>query len=509
MANQRPVVWKNGRLKEFVSGDNLQAGSAIFAVSALTGTRTFTMPDSSGTVMLLEAAQTVTGAKAFEDATAGPGSGSFIFRATSTGNILLDLRSLAGTIAQNAYRSGTSLRWQAGKDAGSESGGNAGSPYTIVAYDDAGTLIGVALSIARATRVVTFPVAPAFTDAAGTRTNLGATTVGANLFTLANPGAIRFLRVDAANTVTARSAADFATDLGLGTGDTPSFAALVTTSGSPRFTRTGANNLTVALDVDAGQSSTIVWRTGTSNRWLLTKGSAAESGGNAGSPLTLSAYDDASALLGTVFTITRSTQVIAFTQSPTAPTPSAGDNSTKVCTTAYFRTNSAHSSYRTIIDRTGSHTNGRTGAPSTYAVGQGDPCAIASTGTLYPAGAFYYDPADHPTLDGLAPKLRVRAQVWCNDVAPGVTFTFGLHPVTNPATSGAAGVRTYNISAAVAGSTVALATPAADSGANNSVSADFAAPTAGMYVLGFVQSGGNTAASSHCHISMQLQMRNN
>src|SRR5205085_751035 len=47
------------------------------------------------------------------------------------------------------------------------------------------------------------------------RTNLGATTVGGNLFTLTNPGSITFLRVNADNTVTARSAANFRADLSL------------------------------------------------------------------------------------------------------------------------------------------------------------------------------------------------------------------------------------------------------------------------------------------------------
>lgn len=46
-------------------------------------------------------------------------------------------------------------------------------------------------------------------------TNLGGTTVGKAFFALANPSAIRFARIDAANTVTARSAADYHTDLGL------------------------------------------------------------------------------------------------------------------------------------------------------------------------------------------------------------------------------------------------------------------------------------------------------
>lgn len=56
------------------------------------------------------------------------------------------------------------------------------------------------------------------TTAAGARTNLGATTVGGNLFTLANPTAITFLRVNADNTVSTLDAATFRTAIGAGTG---------------------------------------------------------------------------------------------------------------------------------------------------------------------------------------------------------------------------------------------------------------------------------------------------
>jgi hypothetical protein len=58
------------------------------------------------------------------------------------------------------------------------------------------------------------------TTAATARTNFGATTVGANLFTLANPTAIRFLRVNADNTVSALDAATFRTAIGAGTSST-------------------------------------------------------------------------------------------------------------------------------------------------------------------------------------------------------------------------------------------------------------------------------------------------
>ena len=55
------------------------------------------------------------------------------------------------------------------------------------------------------------------TTAAGARTNLGATTVGSNLFTLTNPSAITFPRINADNTVSALDAATFRSAIGAGT----------------------------------------------------------------------------------------------------------------------------------------------------------------------------------------------------------------------------------------------------------------------------------------------------
>ena len=56
------------------------------------------------------------------------------------------------------------------------------------------------------------------TTAANARTNLGATTVGSNFFTLANPSAITFTRINADNTVSTLDAATFRTAIGAGTG---------------------------------------------------------------------------------------------------------------------------------------------------------------------------------------------------------------------------------------------------------------------------------------------------
>lgn len=56
-------------------------------------------------------------------------------------------------------------------------------------------------------------------SAATARTNLGATTIGANIFTLANPSAITFPRYNADNSVSTLSASAFRSAIGAGTGD--------------------------------------------------------------------------------------------------------------------------------------------------------------------------------------------------------------------------------------------------------------------------------------------------
>lgn len=55
--------------------------------------------------------------------------------------------------------------------------------------------------------------------AATGRTSLGATTLGSNLFTITNPGAITFPRFNADNTVSSLDAATFRTAIGAGTGN--------------------------------------------------------------------------------------------------------------------------------------------------------------------------------------------------------------------------------------------------------------------------------------------------
>lgn len=163
------------------------------------------------------------------------------------------------------------------------------------------------------------------------------------------------------------------------------------------------------------------------------------------------------------------------------------------------------SGYRTILQASGSHVAGRTA--STYALTYGHPAAITGVGTLYGLATIHIAAADYPTINGVAPKLRIRAQLFTNDVAPTGNFTFGLHPITRPATSGGAALNIFAIGAAVGGSNGAtFTTPVAD-GLLNSVGADFALPADGPYVIAVVTTT-TVATSSLVHLNAILQIRN-
>lgn len=88
------------------------------------------------------------------------------------------------------------------------------------------------------------------TTAATARTNLGATTLGANLFTLANVAAIAFPRINADNTVSTLDAATFRTAIGAYSSANPSgyitnSVNIFTTSGSTTLRSGGANQVIV------------------------------------------------------------------------------------------------------------------------------------------------------------------------------------------------------------------------------------------------------------------------
>ena len=98
--------------------------------------------------------------------------------------------------------------------------------------------------------------------AATGRTSLGGTTIGQSMFTLTNPSAITFPRFNADNTVDARSAANFRSDIGAGTVTSVTASA---TSGNPisitNTTTTPTIELLSATTVRNGYLTSTDWTT--------------------------------------------------------------------------------------------------------------------------------------------------------------------------------------------------------------------------------------------------------
>lgn len=159
--------------------------------------------------------------------------------------------------------------------------------------------------------------------------------------------------------------------------------------------------------------------------------------------------------------------------------------------------------YCTLLEAAGSHIAAK--AAGTYALGMGDILAVSGTGTLFPIATIYLAAADYPAMGALTPKLRLRYQLYTNDVAPTGNFTLGLYPITRPATSGGAGLCIYTLGSVVPGSNgAAFSSPAADL-LGSAVGADFALPADGHYCLGIVTTG-TIATSAHTHHRGQLQL---
>lgn len=168
--------------------------------------------------------------------------------------------------------------------------------------------------------------------------------------------------------------------------------------------------------------------------------------------------------------------------------------------------NNSVASFRNILESSGSHIAAR--VAGTYGMGQSSPIAISGTGTLYPLNTIFISAADFPHVNDLQQtKLRIRAQLYSNDATPFAgTVTIGLHPITRPVTSGGAGLCTYTIGAAVAGSTVVFSGIVAD-GLLSGAGSLFNLPANGHYVIGVVTTA-TMVTASHFHLVAKLQLRN-
>jgi len=93
----------------------------------------------------------------------------------------------------------------------------------------------------------------AASTAGGARTNLGATTLGGNLFTITNPSAVTFPRFNADNTVSSLDAATFRSAIGAGTSST---TGTVTSVAAGSYLTGGTITTSGTLAVDATTTNT-------------------------------------------------------------------------------------------------------------------------------------------------------------------------------------------------------------------------------------------------------------
>lgn len=101
------------------------------------------------------------------------------------------------------------------------------------------------------------------------RTSLGATTVGSNLFTLANPSTISFIKINADNTVSTESAASFISSLGLGTMATETASNYLTTSNASLTYQPLDTDLTELAGINASSGSTGLVKRNANNTYSI------------------------------------------------------------------------------------------------------------------------------------------------------------------------------------------------------------------------------------------------
>jgi hypothetical protein len=114
-------------------------------------------------------------------------------------------------------------------------------------------------------------------------------------------------------------------------------ASVVANAGSVAVDRRG-DNTTASFQLlgDVATLRDFVVYTGANQRWTHRfADNVAEGGADAGSNMQLYRWNDAGTVATVVYQINRATGVMSFTVSPIAPTPTAGDSTTKLATTAF------------------------------------------------------------------------------------------------------------------------------------------------------------------------------
>lgn len=229
------------------SGSELSFSGGHPVTFTSTGTSTLTLP-TSGTLAITTDIKDASLTLVVSGVGLG-GSASFSANATTSATFTVTSNATSANTVNTMVSRDTSGNFSAGTITASLSG-NATNVTGVIAIANGGTNA---------------------TTATEALTNLGATTVGSNLFKLTNPGSTSFIRINSANTITARSASDFRTDLGANAVGSAIFT--LSNPGSTSFIKINSDN-TVSAQSASSYRSDLGANTVGSNIFTLTNPSA-------------------------------------------------------------------------------------------------------------------------------------------------------------------------------------------------------------------------------------------
>jgi hypothetical protein len=277
------------------SSGNINLNGAVFATTLTAGTNNTQLATTAFVQTATAAYLPLTGGGMTGNLYLNYGYPSIILNKSSGG---AQANQILGQTANNA-------RWllELGNPALETGTGNTGSDFGLHRYGDAGNYLGTSLSINRASGSIYFSTAPVFpTLAAGTNNTQAATT----------------------EFVTTATSGYFPVTGGTINGDISlSYHAYPT----------------ISLNKNATGASQIFGLLNGKGRWLMRLGDESPEGGstNAGSNFLLYRYNDDGSYIDSPLQITRSTGIVSFIYTPTFPSPSVGDNSTRGATTNFVQ----------------------------------------------------------------------------------------------------------------------------------------------------------------------------
>jgi len=242
---------------------------------------------------------------------------------TVAATVNIAINAAAGQSRVLRYQSAGVSRWIMMCDGSGEVGSNAGSDFVITRYNDAGSALGNAVSIARSTGITTLGQGLVFSGGAASAANdltkqiqfsantgLSLTTNRLNIVTAASNA--MFFVVGSTDTGYINASGLNAMIIGAQNAQPGTFTNLNALSGVTVGQTTSSGPINVTLQAVAGQARYVRFQTAGVNRWHVGAYSNAESAGS-GSDFTIGRYNDAGTQLDSPLAISRNSGAVLLT----------------------------------------------------------------------------------------------------------------------------------------------------------------------------------------------------